>query len=523
MWSLAEPLEHAARVHAERTAVVDGDTVLDYAALHRRAGQLARGLSALGVERGDRVALLAGNGHRFLEAFCAVPAMGAVLVPLNHRLAEAEQRAILDHSGARLLLSDRDPGGLASCVDRVVALPDGYETLLAQHAAGAGPGHGVEVGEDDVAVLFYTGGTTGRAKGVTLTHRNLVANAFQKALACSLSRDDVFLAAPAMFHVAGIAPLVSLIWLGGSAVTIPSFAPGPCLDLIERHRVTVAMPVPTMVVALIAEQRARPRDVSSLRMLGHAGSPIASETIEAAHATFPTAEIAQFYGATETSSIVTCLRHEERVLGTPLLGSCGTPVAGVSVRLMGPDGRECAPGEVGEILVRGPSVTTGYWNDAAATAAALVDGWYHTGDLGRFAEGEHLFVVDRSKDMIVSGGENVYSTEVEDALARHPAVAEVAVFGIPDPTWGEAVHAVVVPVDGRESEGLEAELRAHCREVIAGYKVPKRIDVQREPLPKSGPGKILKRVLREPFWRGHDIVGGAATHVAGPGTGGGTV
>lgn len=523
MWTLAEPLEHARRVHGTRVAVVDGDMVLDYATLHLRCGRLVRAFRDLGIAPGDRVALLAGNGHRFLEAFCAVPAMGAILVPLNHRLAEAEQRAILEHSAPRVLLTDRDPGSLADCVERVVSLPDEYEALLEEQGAGdrAALGAGAELSENDVAVLFYTGGTTGRAKGVMLTHRNLVANAFQKALACSLSGDDVFLAAPAMFHVAGIAPLVSLIWLGGSAVTIPSFAPGPCLDLIERHRVTVAMPVPTMVAALIAEQCARPRDVSSLRMLGHAGSPIATETIEAAREAFPGAELAQFYGATETSSIVTCLRHEERAIGTPLLGSCGTPVAGVSVRLMGPDGRECAPGEVGEILVRAPSVTVGYWNDPSATAAALVDGWYHTGDLGRFGEGDHLFVVDRCKDMIVSGGENVYSTEVEDVLARHPAVAEVAVFGIPDATWGEAVHAIVAVAEGHDLEGLEAALREHCRASIAGYKVPKHIDVRREPLPKSGPGKVLKRVLREPFWKGRERVGGAATHVAGPSTGGG--
>jgi long-chain acyl-CoA synthetase len=309
-----------------------------------------------------------------------------------------------------------------------------------------------------------------------------------------------------MFHVAGIAPLVSLIWLGGKIVTMPSFEPAGCLDLIERHGITVAMPVPTMVAAMVAEQRRSPRDVKSLRMLGHAGSPISTELIEAAHATFPDAELAQFYGATETASIVTCLRNEQNLIGTPLLGTCGRAVVGVAVRIVREDGRECEPGEIGEISVRGPNVTVGYWGNELASVSALAGGWYHTGDLGVLREGNHLFVVDRLKDMIVSGGENVYSTEVENELYRHAAVVEAAVFGIPDATWGEAVHAIVV-VDAKHApraQELAAELREHCRRAIAGYKVPKRIDIHHEPLPKSGPGKILKRALRAPFWRDAD-------------------
>ena len=282
MLTLADPLEHAGRIHASKVAVVDGETELTYAALRDRCLRLAAGLGGLGVLPGDRVALLSRNGHRYLEAFCGVPAAGMVIVPLNTRLAEAELEAILEDSGARVLIADRDPGTLSTRVERVVSIPDDYEKLLAT----APSGERARADENDVAALFYTGGTTGLPKGVMLTHRNLVANAFHKAIACSLSGDDVFLAAPAMFHVAGVAPLVSLIWLGATTVTIPSFEPAGCLDLIERHGVTVAMPVPTMLAALIAEQRRSPRDVSSLRMLGHAGSPIATEVIESAHDTF---------------------------------------------------------------------------------------------------------------------------------------------------------------------------------------------------------------------------------------------
>jgi long-chain acyl-CoA synthetase len=510
--TLADPLDHARRVHAGRVAVVDGDTRLDYARLHDRCVRLAAGLAAMGARAGDRVAVLAANGHRYLEAFLALPASGLVIVPLNTRLAEPELSAILRDSGARFLLADRDPGSLRACVERVVTIPGDYEELL---AAAARP-RACPVDEHSLAALFYTGGTTGKPKGVMLTHRNLVANAFHKIVACSLTGEDVFLAAPAMFHVAGVAPLVSLVWLGATTVTLPSFEPHACLDLVERRGVTVFMPVPTMLAAVVAAQRSRPRDVSSLRMLGHAGSPIANAVIEAAHETFPSTELAQFYGATETSSIVTCMRREEAAIGTPLLGSCGRPVPGVAVRVLREDGSEAEHSEVGEICVQGASVSPGYWANAVATAAAFSDGWYHTGDVGLLRQGDYLFIVDRLKDMIVSGAENVYSTEVEDVLQRHPAVVEAAVFGIPDPVWGEAVHAVVVVDAGSlgARRRLEEELRDHCRQAIAGYKVPKKIDVRSEPLPKSGPGKVLKRALRDPYWADVD----AQTRASDPGS-----
>ena len=494
MITLADPIAHARRCFGDRIAVIDGERALTYAALADRCDRLAAGLVSLGMRPGDRVALLSANGHRYLEAFCGVPASGLVLVPLNTRLAPKELAHIVQHSGARVLLSDRDPGNLADLVEHVILIPDVYERLVGD--ASTEPFDDAPlVSADDIAALFYTGGTTGLPKGVMLTHRNLVANAFNKIVACSLSADDVFLAAPAMFHVAGIAPLTGLTWLGARTITTPMFDAAVCLDLIAQHRVTFFLPVPTMLASLVVEQRARPRDVSSVRLLGHAGSPIAAELIRQAHEVFPESELAQFYGATETSSVVTRLRHEELALGTDLAGSCGQPAVGVAVRTVRPNGQDCEPGEVGEVLARSNAVTIGYWADAKATADALRDGWYHTGDLGYLNDRNYLFVVDRAKDMIVSGGENVYSVEVEDALYRHPAVAEAAVFGVPDETWGEAVYAIVVMHPGMSASG--DELRHHCRQLIAGYKVPKMIEISSEPLPKSGPGKILKRVLRD--------------------------
>ena len=494
MITLADPLEHARSCFAARVAVIDGERSITYAEFADRCARLAAGLGALGVQRGDRVALLSANGHRYMEAYFGLPAAGMVLVPLNTRLAPAELEHIVEHSGSRVLITDRPADSLAGLVEHVITIVDGYERLI-EESLPRPPA--VDASPTDVAALFYTGGTTGLPKGVMLTHGNLVANSFNKIIACSLDADDVFLGAPAMFHVAGIAPLTGLAWLGGKTVTVPMFDPALCLDVIAVHRVTVFLPVPTMLAALVAEQRRQPRDVSSLRLLGHAGSAIAVELIRQAHEVFPDAELAQFYGATETSSVVTRLRHEETTLGTDLAGSCGQPAVGVAVRTIRPDGEACDVGEVGEVVVRSNAVTIGYWNDAAASADALRGGWYHTGDLGYLNDRNYLFVVDRAKDMIVSGGENVYSVEVEDALYRHPAVSEAAVFGVPDEKWGEAVHAIVVPHPGMSV--TEAELRNHCRQFLAGYKVPKAIDVSAEPLPKSGPGKILKRVLRDRF------------------------
>jgi long-chain acyl-CoA synthetase len=261
-----------------------------------------------------------------------------------------------------------------------------------------------------------------------------------------------------------------------------------------------------MLAAMTEAQLARPRDVSSLTMISHGGSPIATETLRRTHAAFPDAALVHIYGATETSPIATTLVHEERLLDAPQSRSCGQPAVGVDIAVIDEEGRAVTTGAVGEVAIRGANVMEGYWNKPAATEAALVDGWYRSGDLGYLDEDAYLYLVDRAKDMIVSGGENVYSTEVEEALYRHPAVLEAAVFGVPDAQWGEAVHAVVVP----RSAVTVDELLAHCREAIAGYKMPKQIEIRTEPLPKSGAGKILKRELRAPFWSDRDaLVSGA--------------
>jgi long-chain acyl-CoA synthetase len=279
---------------------------------------------------------------------------------------------------------------------------------------------------------------------------------------------------------------------------MPRFDPELAVDLIEREAVTHTLLVPTMLAAAAGAQLARPRNVSSLRYLSHGASPISAETLRRTRQAFPGAELLHVYGTTETTPITTLLQHEERILDTPLIRSCGQPAMGVEMRILDDALADLPPGAVGQIAVRSPSVMAGYWRKSAETAEVMRGDWYLTGDLGYRDKDSYIYLVDRVKDMIVSGGENIYSTEVEDALATHPAVEEVAVFGVPDPRWGESVYAVVfcrVPV-------TPGELTAHCRERIAGFKVPRCIELRTEPLPKSAAGKILKGELREPHWAG---------------------
>ena len=498
MYTFVDPLYRAQKLFANDVAMISGRLRLTYAETWSRCRRLAGALTRLGVEAGDRVAVLALNSHQYLEIYMAVPASGRVLVPLNTRHAEPELRYALEDAGARLLITDRDPGGLAKTVERVISLPDDYERLL---AASPEAELGVGVTEDTLAGLFYTGGTTGASKGVMLTHRNLMANTVHWLVAMQQGPEDAFLIMAPMFHAAGSVAVLATVWVGGRQVILPGFDPVAALDTIAAERITITLGVPTMIAALAEEQLARPRSVETVRSIGHGGSPIATEVVRRAHAAFPRAELAHLYGATEMAPLATALRREEHLLDGALARSCGQAVAGVDVRIFDSNDRELPPGGTGEVVVRGPNIMPGYWNKPAETAAVLRDRWYHSGDLGFMNAEGYLFLVDRAKDMIISGGENVYSTEVEEVLYLHPAVLEAAVFGVPDAKWGEAVHAVVVPRPEHEVDAIA--LIGFCRERIAGYKVPRQIDLRREPLPKSGPGKVLKRELRAPFWAAH--------------------
>lgn len=497
MQTFADPLLRAAQVAGNRNAVIFEDRRFSHQELQSRCNRLAAALKDKGAEPGDRIAILAANTNHYIESYVAIPAAGFVIVPLNTRHAEPELRYAIEDSGAKILVTDRCPGSLSELVDCVVMIPDEYEALLdAADEAELGGG----ITEDSLAGLFYTGGTTGASKGVMLTHRNLIANAFHFMTMAPPAIDSVFLIMAPLFHAAGSNGVLGGIWSGSCQIPLKVFDPGTALDLIEKYQVTHTLGVPTMIAAIAELQHAEPRDTSTVQMVAHGGSPIATEVVRRATEAFPTAEFVHVYGMTEASPLVTGLRNEQDLLDVDRSRSCGQALIGVQVKIIDGAGNEMPRGEVGELAARGPNIMKGYWRKPEQTAEVLKDDWYRSGDMGYMDDEGFVFLVDRAKDMIVSGGENVYCSEVEEALYKHPAVLEAAVFGVPDEAWGEAVHAVVVP----RSAVTPEELIVFCREHIAGYKLPKEITMSDEELPKSGPGKILKRELRAPYWEGHE-------------------
>ncbi len=499
MHTFADPLRRAIQIAADKTAIINGDKQFTFVQLQDRCRRLVAGLRGLGLNKGDRVAIWSDNNHQYIETYVGVPAGGLVVVPLNTRHAEPELRYALEDSGTRVLITDRDAGAMTDIVEHVIHIGDEYEALLNADPVPLGE----DLTENDLAGLFYTGGTTGKSKGVMLSHRNLIANTFHWLTSVPQTDKDVTLVMAPLFHAAGSNGVLGSIWTCGTQITLGAFDPVQVLDLIEAHNVSLTLGVPTMLAAIAELQHAEPRKVDTVRAIAHGGSPIATEVVRRTWTAFPTAEMIEVYGATELSPLTTALRNEQNLLEDDRARSCGQSIPGTDVRILDEDGNELPSGEIGEVVVRGPNVMLGYWNKPEQTAGVLKDGAYWTGDLGYMDAEGYVFLVDRSKDMIVSGGENVYCTEVEEILYKHQAVLEAAVYGIPDERWGEAVHATVVP--RAEHSNIDPnELVEFCKTHIAGYKVPKGIAIQHEPLPKSGPGKVLKRELRAPFWEGSD-------------------
>jgi len=488
----------------------DEGAAVDWATLVGRIGRLAAALATRGIGASDRIALLAPNRPAFLEILLATARLGAVIVPLNYRLAPAELRFQLEDADCALWFVDAEFAEPAA------------ETGIDLPAVTVGPGE--QAGELDAMIegapaaldltpvapdhplgIFYTGGTTGLPKGVVLTHQNMLSNATHIAPRLGHSPNDVHLHAGPMFHLADLAGIFGQLLGGGAHCFLPKFEPEGLFAAIERLRVTTTTLAPTMLDMALRGRVAEAHDLSSLRLILYGGSPITDAVLARAFEAF-SCDIVQGYGQTEATQTITLMPAEDhrRAAEEPaLLRSCGKPIDGVQVRIAGPDGATVAEGEIGEVLVRGPTVMKEYWRRKEETAQALAGGWLHTGDLARRDASGYLYLVDRRKDMIVTGAENVFSTEVENALASHPDVVEVAVVGVPDERYGERVHAVVVLARGAPGRGTdEAVLQAHCREQIGGYKIPRSFEFIAE-LPKSAAGKIRKAELRAPHWEGH--------------------
>ncbi len=481
MLTLSSALDRAQRQFARRPATVDAGVGRNWGEHVTRVAELAGVLAGAGVGAGDTFAIIAPNSAHYTEWLHAGYWSGAVPVPINHRLAPPEIVQILEDASCKLLVHGSD-----------FPVPSWRGPRLAIEAGRkAAPLPPRMANSDDLALLLYTGGTTGRSKGVKLTHGNIVANGLQVGLAMKATAADRFLHAAPMFHAADLLSTCFTL-VGGSHAYLPAFSGGAMLRALSEQAVTVAFMAPTMIILTLQEPDFARFKLDGLRLLFYGSSPMAAEWVKRAMDGFPGASLEQGYGLTETSPILTILDPEDHRAALrdghlDILRSAGRAVPGIELRIDAP------PGQVGEVLVRGPNVTPGYLNRPEETAAAFDGDWFHTGDMGWLDPSGLLTLVDRKKDMIVTGGENVYSSEVEAVLYAHDGVQEAAVIGVPHETYGEALLAVVVARPGSALDpGMLIE---HCRGRIGGYKIPRRIELVAA-LPKSAMGKILKTELR---------------------------
>jgi fatty-acyl-CoA synthase len=517
---LNELLPKALKLYPSREAVVCGHVRLDYRGFAIRVWKLCGALTGLGLAKGDRVGILHENCHVFLEAYFAAVHLGLILVPLNIRLAAKEMAMILNDSRSRALIiqgrfreMSTELTALAPSLERLIwsqgmvpggsgARHMGYEELLAQYDGD--PPTDLAIRDEDVAHLYYTSGTTGRPKGVMLTHKNVKSHALGTIALQLTDRDHWFHVAP-LFHLADAWATFAITWAGGKHVIVPAFDTVKVFETIQRERITLTNLIPTMLNMMVNHPDVQRYDYSSLRVLLSGGAPIAPEVVRKIVETFR-CDYIQTYGMTETSPYLTMSILKDHLKTLPwedqlrFKSKTGREFINVSLRVVDDRGNDVARDEkqVGEIIVRGDIVTPGYWNMPDETEKAIRHGWLHTGDLAVMDGEGYVTIVDRKKDMILTGGENVYSTEVENVLYMHPDVLEAAVIGVPDPHWGEAVKAFVVLKEGRAVSG--DEIISFCKSHLAHYKAPKSIDFLKA-LPRTGSGKIYKKGLRDPFWQ----------------------
>jgi len=456
---------------------------------------------------------MATNSHQYLELYHAAFLGAGVINPLNLRLAGKELDYIVRDSGTEVVFVDTFFAGLfakamaesdsPSPIRHVVLIGDGdvphdikYEDLL----ASVEPEFPEEPEETDPVVLMYTGGTTGLPKGVLLEHRAEMLNLYHIAMVLDFDETAVFLHQTPMFHAASMGGVLGIPSAGAVSVFMPLFEPGGAMGLIESQKVTQTMMVPTMIGMVLNHPEFSQERLDSLRVVTYGASPMPGALLDKMLTLYPGLDITQGYGMTESSSALTWLNADDHRIGGDRLRSAGRALPGVVLSIQDEEGNEVPKGQTGEVCAKGGNYMREYWNKPEATDEVFAGGWYHTGDAGYIDPDGFLYLVDRVKDMIVTGGENVYSAEVESAISKHPAVEQVAVIGIPHETWGEQVHAVVVLRSGMEA--TEEEIIETARAEIAGYKCPKSVEFREDPLPLSGAMKVLKRDLRAPYWEG---------------------
>jgi len=514
---MTQGVRRAAQLTPDDVAFVTDERSLTHGQFRDAVAGWAGALHDLGLKAEDRVAMLAMNSDRYAIYYYGTFWAGGLVVPMNIRWAVPEHVYSINDSGARFLLVDDTFAALApeianQCpsVEYIVHVGDGpppagllsFDDLI----AAAEPAKDAFRSGEDLAGIFYTGGTTGFPKGVMLPHRALWSSAmsFGGGVA-ALSPSDRNLQAAPLFHIAGSAMLFAITTFGGSHAIIPGFEASAYVRAIENRRPTISLLVPTMIGMMLQNPELEGVDTSRLTRMIYGASPMPQAILIEAMAKMPETRFIHAYGQTELAPFATLLGADYHVLEGPKaakIKSVGHPVIGTEVEIVDAEGSEVPRGTVGEVRARGSNTMLGYWNKPEQTAETMKDGWVHTGDGGYMDEDGFVYIVDRVKDMIITGAENVYSAEVENAVMQYPGLAECAVIGIPDDKWGEAVHVIVVPREGATVDA--AAIIAHCREMIAGFKCPRTVDVCNEPLPKSGAGKIQKFELRAPYWEGRD-------------------
>ena len=482
-------LGRAAQYYPEQTALAPDGARVTFRELRDRVLGIAAALSRRGFGAGDRLALLLPNGPEYIELVYACSRLGVIVVPLNTRLVPAE----LDR-----VLADASPRGLLrhSSLPVPTVRPQWQQVLdLEPLEVVQDFDPGICYDAEAILALIYTSGTTGRPKGVMLTHANVLANVDHFNYWMRYTEGGVYLHAAPIFHIADFPAMFAAPAFGACQATIPRFSPQSFCETVERERVSHTVLVPTMVNLLTKSPEAKQYDLTSLEVLAYGGSPMAPELIHRTRELLPNLKLVQVYGLSETGFLTGLQDHEhtdDRLL------SCGRPCPGIDVQVTDESGKQVEAGHSGELVARGANVMRGYWNNPQETARAFRDGAFRTGDVGYRDAAGYFYILDRLKDMIVTGGENVYSGEVEAVIYAHPAVREVAVFGIPDPQWGELVMACVVLKPGVIL--TVDDLTLHCRQALANYKIPRRVEFLDTDLPKSGTGKVMKRILRERFW-----------------------
>ena len=481
-----------------------------------RVAKFAGALRKMGVEQNDRVGILALNSDRYLEYYMAVPWAGGAVVALNTRWTVKENAYSLTDSGTKILLVD---DAFVSQVEKLKEedipvntfiyigeqeCPKGmldYENLIQE----AYPVEDSYRHDEDLAGIYYTGGTTGFPKGAMLTHKSLWVSAMAVLMEANIKADDVYLHAGPMFHLADGALSNGALIVGATHCFLPSFTPQGTVETIQKYKATHTLMVPIMIQMVTAYIEKTNAEMDTLKFVLYGASPIPETVLVAAMKAFPSTQFVQGYGQTELSPIVTLLGAEYHVTEGPKSGklkSAGQAVVCVEIRIVDKDDNVLGPNDIGEITVMGPNRMLKYWNKPEETATALRNGWIYTGDVGYLDDEGFLFLVDRAKDMIISGGENVYSTEVENAVMKYPAVQQCIVIGIPDDKWGELVHAEIILKEGMSAS--QEEIAVHCKELIANYKCPKSVKFRTEPFPISGAGKLLKREVRKIYWKGKE-------------------